>query len=61
MYRFDDDVGRNLGDWIQISQGLAAGERVATRANFRLDSESRLRAAFAGRSPAAVGGHEEHR
>ncbi len=37
----------------QILAGLAAGERVATRANFLLDSESRLRAALAG-APAAV-------
>jgi RND family efflux transporter MFP subunit len=34
-----------------ILAGLAAGERVATRANFLLDSESRLRDAVAGRTP----------
>jgi Cu(I)/Ag(I) efflux system membrane fusion protein len=31
-----------------ILAGVAAGERVATRANFLIDSESRLRAAIAG-------------
>lgn len=36
----------------QILAGLAAGEQVAIRANFLLDSESRLRAAIAG-APAA--------
>jgi RND family efflux transporter MFP subunit len=36
-----------------ILSGIAAGERVAVRANFLLDSESRLRAAVAG-----LGGHE---
>jgi len=36
----------------QILAGLAAGEQVATRANFLLDSESRLRAAIAEAPPA---------
>ena len=35
-----------------VLDGLRAGERVAVRANFLLDSESRLRAALA---PAAAG------
>jgi len=38
-----------------ILEGLRAGERVAVRANFLLDSESRLRAAVAGMSGA---GHQ---
>ncbi len=33
---------------VQILSGVAAGERVVTRANFLLDSESRLRAAISG-------------
>ncbi len=37
-----------------ILEGIAAGESVAVRANFLLDSESRLRAAVAGMS----GGHQ---
>ncbi len=54
-------VGERRGGRAEILSGLAAGERVATRANFLLDSESRLRAAFARRAPAAASGHEEHR
>ena len=34
-----------------LRSGVAAGERVATRANFLLDSESRLRAAVSGLHP----------
>jgi len=34
-----------------ILSGVAAGERVAVRANFLLDSESRLRAALASPTP----------
>ena len=37
-------VGRNLGDRIQIVDGLKEGEQVATGAAFFLDSESQLRA-----------------
>jgi len=48
-----------------VTSGLAAGEKVATKANFLLDSESRLRAAISasarelGAAPPS-GGHEEH-
>ena len=37
-------VGRNLGDRIQILEGVKEGEQVATGATFFLDSESQLRA-----------------
>ena len=37
-------VGRNLGDRIEILDGLKEGEQVATGATFFLDSESQLRA-----------------
>jgi hypothetical protein len=37
-------VGRNLGDRIQILDGVKEGEQVATGATFFLDSESQLRA-----------------
>ena len=37
-------VGRNLGDRIEIVQGVKEGEQVATGATFFLDSESQLRA-----------------
>jgi Cu(I)/Ag(I) efflux system membrane fusion protein len=36
-----------------ILSGIREGEKVATRANFLLDSESRLRAAIANLRPAA--------
>jgi len=59
---------RGEGD-VQVLSGLWEGERVAVQANFLLDSESRLRAAFAGAQPPAGGapppaptggGHEGH-
>ena len=37
-------VGRNLGDRIEILEGVKEGEQVATGATFFLDSESQLRA-----------------
>ncbi len=40
-------VGSNLGESVEIIQGLKAGEDVITRANFLVDSESRLRSALA--------------
>jgi RND family efflux transporter MFP subunit len=41
-------VGIRSGGKAQILAGVAAGEQVVIRANFLLDSESRLRAAIAG-------------
>lgn len=43
---------RNL-DWIEISEGLSEGEQVVSRANFLIDSESRLQAALANFTQAA--------
>jgi len=40
-------TGANLGEAVEIRGGLRAGESVVTRANFLVDSESRLRAALA--------------
>jgi len=40
-------VGRTAGDWIEVLDGVAVGERVVTSANFLIDSESRLKAAVA--------------
>lgn len=37
-------VGPAVGGWYRISSGLTPGERVATGAQFLLDSESRIRA-----------------
>ena len=36
------ETGERSGDAIAIVRGVAAGERVATRANFLLDAESRI-------------------
>lgn len=47
-------TGVSLGEQVEILQGLKAGDDVVTRANFLVDSESRLRAALAqmGSTPA---------
>jgi Cu(I)/Ag(I) efflux system membrane fusion protein len=37
-------LGPRVGDWYRIEAGVTLGERVATGAQFLLDSESRLRA-----------------
>jgi RND family efflux transporter MFP subunit len=41
-------VSAEAGEKVGIEQGLKPGERVVTGANFVVDSESRLKAAFAG-------------
>ncbi len=41
-------VSADSGDKVGIQEGLKAGERVVTGANFLIDSESRLKGAFAG-------------
>jgi Cu(I)/Ag(I) efflux system membrane fusion protein len=48
-------LGPLVGDHYRVDAGLAAGERVATGAQFLLDSESRLRA-----TSGAGGGHAGH-
>ncbi|HET8734703.1 MAG TPA: efflux RND transporter periplasmic adaptor subunit, partial [Anaeromyxobacteraceae bacterium] len=40
-------LGATSGDHVEVLSGLEAGERVVTRANFLVDSESRLRASLA--------------
>jgi Cu(I)/Ag(I) efflux system membrane fusion protein len=40
-------VGAASGDAVEVISGLSEGERVVTRANFLVDSESRLRASLA--------------
>jgi Cu(I)/Ag(I) efflux system membrane fusion protein len=40
-------VGPVTGDSVEVLSGLEAGEKVVTRANFLVDSESRLRASLA--------------
>lgn len=41
-------IGRRNDDYFEITRGVAAGEKVVTRALFLLDSESQLKAAIAG-------------
>lgn len=48
-------LGARVGDYFRVNEGLAAGENVATGAQFLLDSESRLRATGGG-----GGGHAGH-
>jgi multidrug efflux pump subunit AcrA (membrane-fusion protein) len=47
-------TGVKIRNFYEIKSGLAAGEKVATGANFLLDSESKLKAAISG----ARGGHK---
>lgn len=42
------ETGARADGWVEIRKGLTAGERVVTRANFLIDSESNLKAALAG-------------
>lgn len=48
-------VGRRSGEMAEIVSGVDAGEAVVVRANFLLDSESRLRGALSG-----MGGAHQH-
>jgi hypothetical protein len=41
-------LGPQAGDYYAVESGLKSGEQVVTAANFILDSESRLKGAFAG-------------
>jgi RND family efflux transporter MFP subunit len=47
-------TGERAAGQVVVLSGVAAGERVAVRANFLLDSESRLRAAIASAAPPAA-------
>jgi Cu(I)/Ag(I) efflux system membrane fusion protein len=50
-------LGTRAGDRVQVLEGLDEGEPVVTRAQFMLDSESRLRAAAAAGGRPRHGGH----
>jgi membrane fusion protein, copper/silver efflux system len=39
-------LGASDGDYVEVQDGLAVGDRIVTRANFLVDSESRLRASL---------------
>jgi hypothetical protein len=41
----DVEVGVRTDEWIEVKNGLSAGERVVTSANFLVDSESQLQGA----------------
>jgi len=47
-------VGPQQGDRVAVLEGLAAGDTVVASASFLIDSESRLKAAIAGRGAPAV-------
>ena len=48
-------TGASLGETVELLSGVQAGETVVTRANFLVDSESRLKAALDHLAPAAAG------
>ena len=41
-------LGAQGGDWVEVTEGVKAGEKVVTGANFLIDAESNLRAALQG-------------
>ena len=41
------ELGDSDGEHVEVVKGLAEGDQVVTRANFLVDSESRLRASLA--------------
>jgi hypothetical protein len=41
-------LGKQGGDWVQVTEGVKVGEKVVTSANFLIDAESNLRAALKG-------------
>jgi Cu(I)/Ag(I) efflux system membrane fusion protein len=54
-------LGRYAGDYLEVLEGLSAGEKVVTRANFLIDAESNLKSALEGmagpeNAPPASGG-----
>ena len=49
-------LGKQSGDYVQVVEGLAEGEKVVVSANFLIDAESNLKAALSGFAPASDGG-----
>jgi Cu(I)/Ag(I) efflux system membrane fusion protein len=41
-------LGAQGGDWVEVTEGVKAGEKVVTGANFLIDAESNLRSALQG-------------
>jgi RND family efflux transporter MFP subunit len=52
-------IGERTEDYVTIASGLRAGEKVVTRANFLIDSESNLRQSIAGMTPAGPEGRTQ--
>jgi Cu(I)/Ag(I) efflux system membrane fusion protein len=52
--------GARSDDYVEVLEGIAAGEEVVTSANFLLDSESNLKAALAGMSDVADKPQAQH-
>jgi Cu(I)/Ag(I) efflux system membrane fusion protein len=50
-------IGQTDGSFAEVIEGVSAGDRVVTRANFLVDSESRLRASLAEMSAPTGAGH----
>jgi RND family efflux transporter MFP subunit len=46
------ETGDQIADRIIVTRGLKAGERIVTSANFLIDSESQLKSAISGMTPA---------
>jgi RND family efflux transporter MFP subunit len=50
------ETGEQIGDRVEITKGLKAGERIVTSGNFLIDSESQLKAAAGGMAGHQHGG-----
>ena len=48
-------IGQSDGSQVEVVEGLAAGDKVVTRANFLVDSESRLKASLQALSGSGAG------
>jgi Cu(I)/Ag(I) efflux system membrane fusion protein len=51
-------TGVQDADWVEIADGVAAGDTVVASASFLIDSESRLKAAIAGLGAQPGAGHQ---
>lgn len=47
-------LGQRNEEWVEVLEGVAEGETVVSRANFLIDAESNLRAAFSGMQAASA-------
>jgi Cu(I)/Ag(I) efflux system membrane fusion protein len=50
------EIGERIGDRIEITRGLAAGERIVTSSHFLIDSESQLKSSASGMAGHQHGG-----